>query len=139
MIVTIAEQFTSDPSDREQSQTIIWKPGVNSIFLNYVKNYLKSDDNMTNIYMIKLTEIVEIVDAELGQMHYLSPHSIIRITALTTKLRVSFNAFSKVNSRFSSLHNCIDVGLPLTPVIVVFYQDSEKGRLGLLLISSSLS
>ena len=27
MIVTIAEQFTSDPSDRERSPTIIWKPG----------------------------------------------------------------------------------------------------------------
>ena len=26
MIVTIAEQFTSDPSDRERSPTIIWKP-----------------------------------------------------------------------------------------------------------------
>ena len=28
MIVTIAEQFTSDPSDRERSPTIIWKPGL---------------------------------------------------------------------------------------------------------------
>ena len=27
MIVTIAEQFTSDPSDRERSPTIRWKPG----------------------------------------------------------------------------------------------------------------
>ena len=27
IIVTIAEQFTSDPSDRERSPTIIWKPG----------------------------------------------------------------------------------------------------------------
>ena len=27
MIVTIAEHFTSDPSDRERSPTIIWKPG----------------------------------------------------------------------------------------------------------------
>ena len=27
MIVTITEQFTSDPSDHEQSPTIIWKPG----------------------------------------------------------------------------------------------------------------
>ena len=27
MIVTIAEQFTGNPSDREQSPTIIWKPG----------------------------------------------------------------------------------------------------------------
>ena len=28
MIVTIAEQFTSDLSDRERSPTIIWKPGL---------------------------------------------------------------------------------------------------------------
>ena len=27
MIVTIAEQFTSYPSDRERSPMIIWKPG----------------------------------------------------------------------------------------------------------------
>ena len=27
MIVTIAEHFASDPSDREQSPMIIWKPG----------------------------------------------------------------------------------------------------------------
>ena len=27
MIVTIAEHFTRDPSDRERSPTIIWKPG----------------------------------------------------------------------------------------------------------------
>ena len=28
MIVTIAEQFTGDPSDCEPSPTIIWKPGL---------------------------------------------------------------------------------------------------------------
>ena len=28
MIVTIAEQFSSDPNDRERSPTIIWKPGL---------------------------------------------------------------------------------------------------------------
>ena len=28
MIVTIAEHFTSDASDRERSPTIIWKPGL---------------------------------------------------------------------------------------------------------------
>ena len=27
MIATIAEEFSSDPSDRERSPTIIWKPG----------------------------------------------------------------------------------------------------------------
>ena len=32
MIVTIAEHFTSYPSDRERSPTIIWKPG----FINWV-------------------------------------------------------------------------------------------------------
>ena len=35
MIVTIAEQFTSDPSDRERSPTIIWKP----VFRNFKKKY----------------------------------------------------------------------------------------------------
>ena len=29
VIVTIAEQFTGDPSNRERSPTIIWKPGLN--------------------------------------------------------------------------------------------------------------
>ena len=28
MIITIAEQFTGDPSDRERLPTIIWKPGL---------------------------------------------------------------------------------------------------------------
>ena len=28
MVVTINEQFTSNPSDHEQSPTIIWKPGI---------------------------------------------------------------------------------------------------------------
>ena len=28
MIVMITEQFASDPSDHEQSLTIIWKPGL---------------------------------------------------------------------------------------------------------------
>ena len=31
MIVTIAEQFTNDPSDHERSPTIIWKPGLSRI------------------------------------------------------------------------------------------------------------
>ena len=32
MIVTIAEHFTSDPSDRERSPAIIWKPGLKPSF-----------------------------------------------------------------------------------------------------------
>ena len=48
MIVTIAEHFTSDPSDRERSPTIIWKPGLNitdclnsdfKTIIHYVKFY----------------------------------------------------------------------------------------------------
>ena len=32
MIVTITEQFTSDPSNREQLPMIIWKPGFKPSF-----------------------------------------------------------------------------------------------------------
>ena len=34
MIVTITGQFTSDPSNRERSPTIIWKPGCKILKYN---------------------------------------------------------------------------------------------------------
>ena len=41
MIVTIAEQFTSDPSDRERSPTIIWKPGLRLRYnVSQIKNFV---------------------------------------------------------------------------------------------------
>ena len=41
MIVMIAEQFTSDPSDRERSPTIIWKPG-----LTIVNNHMETESGL---------------------------------------------------------------------------------------------
>ena len=38
MIVVIAEQFTSDPSDRERLPTIIWKPGFTALECAQITN-----------------------------------------------------------------------------------------------------
>ena len=52
MIVTIAEHFTSDPSDRERSPTIIWKPGFtmhDSFYVQPLKMF-----QMSPLFVLKL-------------------------------------------------------------------------------------
>ena len=46
MIVTIAEHFTSDPSDRERSPAIIWKPGLRAYHYEITKLTLKPGFHM---------------------------------------------------------------------------------------------
>ena len=79
--------------------------------------------------------IVEIVDTkqepELGQVHYLPHHGVIRKTALTTKLHVVFDASSKANSKVPSLNDCIHVGPPLTPAILDILLRFRAKKIGL--------
>ena len=79
--------------------------------------------------------IVEIVDTkqepELGQVHYLPHHGVIRKTALTTKLHVVFDASSKANSKVPSLNDCIHVDPPLTPAILDILLRFRAKRIGL--------
>ena len=56
MIVTIAEQFTSDPSDRERSPTIIWKPGFMQTRILDLPHFTTSclDKRMVGMCTIKI-------------------------------------------------------------------------------------
>ena len=64
-------------------------------------------------------------------MHYLPHHGVIRKTALTTKLRVVFDASSKANSKVPSLNDCIYVGPPLTPAILDILLRFRAKKIGL--------
>ena len=46
MIITIAKQFTSDPSDHERSPTIIWKPCL-TIVNDHMETRLYGDQALT--------------------------------------------------------------------------------------------
>ncbi|XP_068738691.1 uncharacterized protein [Montipora capricornis] len=52
-----------------------------------------------------------------GQTHYLPHQAVIRTDALTTKLRVVFDASAKVKPNCPTLNDCTYTGPPLTPGI----------------------
>ena len=65
--------------------------------------------------------IIEKVDnstiPEVGKVHYLPHHGVIRQQALSTKLRVVFDASSKAAPDLPSLNECLHVGPALSPKI----------------------
>ena len=65
--------------------------------------------------------IIEQVDCgkrpDVGRVHYLPHHGVVRRDALTTKLRVVFDASSKLSSDSPSLNECLYSGPALTPTI----------------------
>ena len=65
--------------------------------------------------------IIEQVDCALrpdvGRVHYLPHHGMVRQDALTTKLRVVFDASSRLSSDSPSLNECLYSGPALTPTI----------------------
>ena len=50
-------------------------------------------------------------------MHYLPHHGVVRRDALTTKLRIVFDASSKAKRESPSLNDCLYSGPALTPTI----------------------
>ena len=76
--------------------------------------------------------IIEQVDCakrpDVGRVHYLPHHGVVRRDALTTKLRVVFDASSKPSSDSPSLNECLYSGPALTPTIFnVLLRFREKG------------
>ena len=65
--------------------------------------------------------IIERVDnstiPEVGKVHYLPHHGVVRQQALSTKLRVVFDASSKAAPDLPSLNDCLNVGPALSPKI----------------------
>ena len=65
--------------------------------------------------------IIEQVDCakrpDVGRVHYLPHHGVVRRDALTTKLRVVFDASSRPSSDSPSLNECLYSGPALTPTI----------------------
>ncbi len=63
--------------------------------------------------------IIEVVGEELtpevGKVHYLPHHEVIRLDKSTTKIRVVYDASCKRNGL--SLNDCLYAGPPLTPLI----------------------
>ena len=75
--------------------------------------------------------IIEQVDCakrpDVGRVHYLPHHGVVRRDALTTKLRVVFHASSRPGSDSPSLNECLYSGPALTPTIFnVILQFREK-------------
>ena len=65
--------------------------------------------------------IIEKVDhtkcPDVGKVHYLSHHGVVRRDTLTTKLQVVFDASSKATKDSPSLNDCLYSGPSLTPTI----------------------
>ena len=65
--------------------------------------------------------IIEKVDhtkcPDVGKVHYLPHHGVVRRDALTTKLRVVFDASSKATKDSPSVNDCLYSGQSLTPTI----------------------
>ena len=65
--------------------------------------------------------IIERVDnstiPEVGKVHYLPHHGVVRQQALSTKLRVVFDASAKAAPGLPSLNDCLNVGPALSPKI----------------------
>lgn len=77
--------------------------------------------------------IIERVDTtecpDVGKVHYLSHHGVVRRDALTTKLRIVFDASSKATSESPSLNDCLYSGPALILPFSRFSSGLEKGRL----------
>ncbi|XP_068686960.1 uncharacterized protein [Montipora foliosa] len=65
--------------------------------------------------------IIERIDTTecpaVGKVHYLPHHGVVRRDALTTKLRIVFDASSRATSEDPSLNDCLYSGPSLTPTI----------------------
>lgn len=66
-----------------------------------------------------------------GQTHYLPHQAVIRSDALTTKLRVVFDASAKVKPSCPSLNDCTHTGPPLTPGIADILMRFRAHKVGL--------
>ena len=79
--------------------------------------------------------IIEKVDhtkcPDVGKVHYLPYHGVVRRDALTTKLRVVFDASSKATKDSPSLNDCLYSGPSLTLRFSRFFCGSEKEKLPL--------
>ena len=67
----------------------------------------------------------------LDQTHYLPHQAVIRSDALTTKLRVVFDASAKVRPDCPSLNDCTYTGPPLTPGIADILMRFRAHKVGL--------
>ena len=79
--------------------------------------------------------IIEQVDGakrpDVGRVHYLPHHGVVRRDALTTKLRVVFDASSKPSSDSPSLNECLYSGPALTPTIFNVLMRFREKRIAL--------
>ena len=81
--------------------------------------YLKEYDSIIQDQL--QSGIIEQVDCakrpDVGRVHYLPHHGVVRRDAPTTKLRVVFDASSRPSSDSPSLNECLYSGPALTPTI----------------------
>ena len=79
--------------------------------------------------------IIERVDlsteTEPGNIHYLPHQAVKRQDALTTKLRVVFDASSKEEKSLPSLNECMYVGPPMAPAIIDILLRFRAYKIGL--------
>ena len=79
--------------------------------------------------------IIEKINAdenpEVGKTHYIPHHPVIRKQALSTKLRIVYDASSRLNSNSPSLNDILYVGPPLTPLILDILLRFRTKRIGL--------
>lgn len=78
-----------------------------------------------------IERVEETEEQSLGQTHYLPHQAVIRSDALTTKLRVVFEASAKVKPDCPSLNDCTFTGPPLTPSIADILMRCRAHKVGL--------
>ena len=78
-----------------------------------------------------IERVEETEEQSLGQTHYLPHQAVIRSDALMTKLRMVFDASSKVKPDCPSINDCTYTGPPLTPGIADILMRFRAHKVGL--------
>ena len=118
-----------------------------AVRLNSLVNGLKQKQevlqNYNNIIKDQLKNNIKepadpLESCEVGQVHYLPHHCVMREESSCTMLRIVFNASVKANTKNPSLNDCLHIEPPLCPTILDTCFASDKRELLLLVILSML-
>ena len=94
-----------------------------------LKQYDEVINDQLKAGIVERVEPAEI--SEVGKTHYIPHHAVIRKNALSTKLRVVFDASSRPDKNSPSLNDCLKVGPPLTPTIFEILIRFRENKIGL--------
>lgn len=119
------------------SVKLLWKAGREKLPTNYanslsrlrsVGNRLRKEPDVLQEYDLVMKQqlqagvIADVIDKvsvleTSDRIHYLPHHAVVRKDAVTTKVRIVYDASSKESKNSLSLNDCLCVGLSLNPLL----------------------